>query len=70
MPEEIRLLLNAKAGELLEGGTTPVLLTPREVDVSLSERAKGGVVILSAATQLGRAMFRFEEGGEQAIDAE
>jgi uncharacterized protein (DUF58 family) len=53
-----------QGNELIEGGTTPVLLTPREVEVSLSEHARGGLVILSPATPTGRSMFRFEEGIE------
>jgi uncharacterized protein (DUF58 family) len=45
---------------LLAPSTTPVLLTPREVDVGLSERARGGLVLLSPSTPLGRAAFKFD----------
>jgi uncharacterized protein (DUF58 family) len=52
--------LMARGEELLKSGTTPVLLTPREVDVGLSERSRGGVVVLSPATPAGRAAIKFD----------
>jgi uncharacterized protein (DUF58 family) len=49
-----------RSEELTKSGTTPVLLTPREVEIGLSERARGGMVILSPATPTGRAAFKFD----------
>lgn len=48
------------AGELLKSGTTPVLLTPREVDVGLGAQSRGGLVVLTPATPQGRAGFTFD----------
>ena len=49
-----------RSEELTKSGTTPVLLTPREVEIGLSERARGGLVVLSPATPAGRASFKFD----------
>jgi len=49
-----------RSGELLKSGTTPVLLTPREVEVGLGGQARGGFVIFSPATPQGRAGFTFD----------
>lgn len=53
-----RLLDNA--GELIKNSATPVLMTPRDLSVGLSETARGGLVVLSAATPEGRAWFTFD----------
>ncbi len=48
------------SGELLKSGTTPVLLTPREIEVGLAGQARGGLVVFSPATPQGRAGFKFD----------
>jgi uncharacterized protein (DUF58 family) len=53
-----RLMENA--GEAIKSGTTPVLMTPRELEVGLMENARGGLVALSSASQQGLSWFKFD----------
>ena len=46
--------------ELLKSGTTPILLTPREFAAGRVEHARGGLVVLSPVTPLGRGAFTFD----------
>jgi uncharacterized protein (DUF58 family) len=64
-----RLPLNTEAGiaqllecigGLLRSGTTPVLFTPRDVQLGLGEKARGSMVVVSAASPLAEAWFRFD----------
>ncbi len=44
----------------LESGTTPVLFTPRDVQMGLIERARGLMVVASASSPAARAWFKFD----------
>jgi uncharacterized protein (DUF58 family) len=64
-----RLPLNTETGipQLLEhiggfltSGTTPVVFTPRDVQLGLGERARGSMVVVSAASPLAESWFRFD----------
>jgi hypothetical protein len=48
------------SGELLKSGTTPVLLTPREMELGLGGQARGSFVVLSPSTPQGRSGFTFD----------
>jgi uncharacterized protein (DUF58 family) len=52
-------LLERIAG-LLRSGTTPVLFTPRDVQLGLGDRARGSMVVVSAASPLSESWFRFD----------
>lgn len=47
---------------LLKSGTTPVLFTPRDVQMGLQEEARGAMVIVSALSAESAAWFHFEPG--------
>jgi uncharacterized protein (DUF58 family) len=47
-------------GDLLRSGTTPVLFTPRDVQLGLGERARGSMVVVSAASPLAEGWFKFD----------
>jgi uncharacterized protein (DUF58 family) len=47
---------------LLRSGTTPVLLTPRDVERSLSEQARGNWIVIPTESEQGRRWFRFPSG--------
>jgi uncharacterized protein (DUF58 family) len=47
---------------LLKSGTTPVLFTPRDVQMGLHEEARGGMLIVSAVSDNSIAWFHFEPG--------
>lgn len=47
---------------LLKSGTTPVLFTPRDVQMGFQEEARGGMVIVSAVSDNSAAWFHFEPG--------
>jgi uncharacterized protein (DUF58 family) len=49
-----------KIGGLLRSGTTPVLFTPRDVQLGLGDRARGAMVVVSAASALADAWFKFD----------
>lgn len=49
-----------RMGQQLQSGTTPVLFTPRDVQLGLGDRARGAMVVVSAASPLADAWFRFE----------
>ena len=49
-----------RIGGSLRPGTTPVLFTPRDVQLGLGDRARGSLVVLSAASPLTDNWFRFE----------
>ena len=49
-----------RIGVSLESGTTPVLFTPRDVQLGLGDRARGSMVVVSAASPLADSWFRFE----------
>jgi hypothetical protein len=44
----------------LRPGTTPVLFTPRDVQLGLGDRARGSMVVLSAASPSTDTWFRFD----------
>jgi uncharacterized protein (DUF58 family) len=48
-----------RIGGLLQSGTTPVIFTPRDVQLGLGERARGTMVVVSAASPLSEGWFRF-----------
>jgi uncharacterized protein (DUF58 family) len=47
------------AGTFLKPGTTPVLVTPRDVQLGLAERVRGAMVVVSAASPHADHWFRF-----------
>jgi uncharacterized protein (DUF58 family) len=47
---------------MLQQGTTLVILTPGRFDVPLPEHSRGGVLVLSAASEKTRSWFRFRAG--------
>jgi uncharacterized protein (DUF58 family) len=49
-----------RIGGLLRSGTTPVLFTPRDVQLGLGDRARGSMVVVSAASPLADSWFRFD----------
>ena len=57
--EDIAELLERMAC-LLKTGTTPVVFTPRDVQLGLGERARGSMIVVSAATPLAESWFRFD----------
>jgi uncharacterized protein (DUF58 family) len=46
--------------EFLKSGTTAVLLTPRDVQLGLSETRRGGMLVLSANSPLADRLFEFD----------
>jgi uncharacterized protein (DUF58 family) len=51
-----------RIGGLLQSGTTPVIFTPRDVQLGLGDRARGTMVVVSAASPLSDGWFRFDPG--------
>lgn len=49
-----------RIGGLLQSGTTPVVFTPRDVQLGLGERARGSMVVVSSASPLSDTWFRFD----------
>jgi uncharacterized protein (DUF58 family) len=49
-----------RAGEVIHGGTTPVLFTPRDLDVGRFESGRAGMIVLSSASVEGMAWFKFD----------
>ncbi len=47
------------AFELMKSGTTPVLITPRDVQLGLSEHLRSGMVVAAAGTPQAERWFRF-----------
>jgi uncharacterized protein (DUF58 family) len=47
------------AFELLKSGTTPVLITPRDVQVGIAEHLRSGLVVVNAGTPQAERWFRF-----------
>ncbi|HEX4124554.1 MAG TPA: DUF58 domain-containing protein [Tepidisphaeraceae bacterium] len=54
---------------LLKTGTTAVLLTPHDLQVGLLERARGGIVVISAMQASAQSWFSFEPPIEFALTA-
>jgi uncharacterized protein (DUF58 family) len=48
------------SGSFLKPGTTAVLVTPRDVQVGLADRVRGAMVVVSAASPMAEAWFRFD----------
>jgi len=46
---------------LIRTGVTPILFTPREVQLGLIEEVRGEMLVISASTPLAGAWFRFHE---------
>jgi hypothetical protein len=42
-------------------GTTPVMFTPRDVQLGLGDRARGAMVVVSAASPQSESWFRFDD---------
>jgi uncharacterized protein (DUF58 family) len=66
-----RLPLNTEHGleELLDGcqsilhaGTTPVLFTPRDIQIGTHENGRGGMLVIPAGSPRARAWFTFPQG--------
>jgi uncharacterized protein (DUF58 family) len=57
--QEAQSLLDQGA-QVLNNGTTAVLMTPSEVEVGLAEHARGGLVVFSPSTPQGRGGFKFD----------
>jgi hypothetical protein len=55
-----RQLVDA-AHEFQESGTTFILFTPRDIQLSLGESARGGMMILSPANMMTERWFRFDK---------
>ena len=49
-----------RIGGALKSGTTPVLFTPRDVQLGLGDRARGAMVVVSAASPLSQGWFKFD----------
>jgi uncharacterized protein (DUF58 family) len=49
-----------RIGTFMKSGTTPVLFTPREVQLGLGDRARGTMVVASAVAPVSESWFRFE----------
>jgi hypothetical protein len=49
-----------RIGGLLQSGTTPVIFTARDVQLGLGDRARGTMVVVSAASPLAEGWFRFD----------
>lgn len=49
-----------RIGGSLDSGTTPVVFTPRDVQLGLGDRARGSMVVVSAASPLAESWFRFD----------
>jgi uncharacterized protein (DUF58 family) len=45
--------------ELIKSGTTPVLITPRDVQVGIAEHQRSGLVVVAAGTPQADRWFRF-----------
>ncbi len=48
--------------ELMEPGTTMVLLTPEDLTLGLADAARGSMLVISAASEQSRRWFRFGSG--------
>jgi uncharacterized protein (DUF58 family) len=48
-----------RLGFFVESGTTTVLFTPRDVQLGLGDRARGSMLVVSAASPLAETSFRF-----------
>jgi uncharacterized protein (DUF58 family) len=57
--QDMQALLD-KSGSFLKPGTTAVLATPRDVQVGLADRVRGAMVVVSAASTMADAWFRFD----------
>ena len=49
-----------RTGGFVRSGTTPVLFTPRDVQLGLGDRARGSMVVVSAASPQADTWFRFD----------
>lgn len=54
-----RALLDASSG-LIKSGTTGVLFTPRMMEVSLTDRLRGAMVVVATMSQSANAWFKFD----------
>ena len=52
--------LMERVGPMLHSGTTPVLFTPRDVQLGLSERSRGSMIVVSVASQAADNWFQFD----------
>ena len=51
-----------RMGPFVKTGTTPVLFTPRDVQLGLGDRARGAMLVVSAVSPLADSWFRFDPG--------
>ena len=49
-----------RIGSFVKSGTTPVLFTPRDVQLGLGDRARGSMVVVSAVAPVSESWFRFD----------
>lgn len=63
---ELRSMVQQVSREL-RAGTSPVLVTPHELEQNLAEQARGGWVVLSAMSPQVRAWFRFGDDVDFAM---
>jgi uncharacterized protein (DUF58 family) len=49
------------AQDLVEQGTTLVLVTSRNVELGLNEKLRGGLIVISAASPASRSLFKFDK---------
>lgn len=49
-----------RIGSFVKSGTTPVLFTPRDVQLGLGDRARGAMVIVSASSPQADSWFQFD----------
>lgn len=49
-----------RVGGFVKSGTTPVVFTPRDVQLGLGDRARGSMVVVSAVSPLTESWFRFD----------
>ena len=52
---------------VLHSGTTPIVFTPRDVQLGIVESGRSGMMVIPADSPRGRAWFRFEPGVDFAL---
>jgi uncharacterized protein (DUF58 family) len=58
LTRDTQALLDASR-EFFQGGATPILLTPRDIQVGLTEQARSSLVVVSAASAQAQKWFSF-----------
>jgi len=61
-PEQPIARLLESAQEFIKSGTTPVLFTPRDIQLGLGDHLRTGMVVVSSISAQGRNWFKFADG--------